>query len=553
VKPGPALLPAVASAALAAAALAAPAGDEAEARRLLLARVNGEEVTLDDLREAFRDRHGGHGSLLAGRDILRSFLDSVIEERLLAQEAFRMGLDQEPELRRAVEAQRDLLLLEVLEDRWIRRPAEPADEEIRGAHARLGRQVHVAVIEVGDAAAAKEALARLQAGEEFDAVARALSIHRSRARGGDLGWIGWGTLDAATEKVALETPPGQVSPAFAAGAGHRILRIFDERAVEAPPFERAAPHIRAILRARREREIRAGLLEEIRRRRPPREDAAALSAFLERDAGADDAVLLRTAGGLEVKAGQVRRRAAASSLSREEAWRAAADDALLIDEARRRLKLDPERRRRLERAAGRLVLAAFENEVLRRELKLDEAEVRALYDRDPQAFAPPPSYHLRHILLASEEEAREVRRELEAGADFAELARRRSLDRATAEAGGDLGWVEAPARRSDSPVAALPEGGLSEPLEAPGGYAIVQVVAVRHSEPPLFEQARDRAAARLAAERVQARREEYLVRLREVAAVEVFERRLEEAARLQEAANRRKLGAAALDGAGGER
>jgi peptidyl-prolyl cis-trans isomerase C len=534
------------------AALAAPADDD-QARRLLLARVNGEEVTLADLRQAFKDRHGGHGSLLAGEEILRSFLDSVIEERLLTQEGFRMGLDQEPGPRRAAEAQRDLLLLEALEERFVRGPAEPGEAEIRRAHALLGRQVHAAVIEVRDAAGAEGALARLAAGEEFDAVAREMSLHASRGRGGDLGWIGWGMLDAATESVALATPIGETSPAFAAGAGRRIVRALEERKVESPPLERAAPHVRAVLRARREKQIRAELLEEIRRRRPPREDAAALSAFLTNDSGADDTVLLRTAGGLEVKAGRVRQRAAASSLSREQAWSSAAEDALLIDEARRRVKLDPERQRRLDRATARRVLAVFESEVLRRELTLDEEQVRALYDRDPKAFAPPSSYHLRHILLGSEEEARAVRREIEAGADFSDLARRRSLDRDTGANGGDLGWIEAPAAGSDSPVAALPEGGLSEPLAAPGGYAIVQVIAIRRPPPPPFEQARDRVAAQLAGAKVKERRQEYLSRLRELATLQVFGERIAEAVRLQERATRQKFEAATPVGGEGRR
>jgi parvulin-like peptidyl-prolyl isomerase len=49
--------------------------------------------------------------------------------------------------------------------------------------------------------------------------------------------------------------------------------------------------------------------------------------------------------------------------------------------------------------------------------------------------------HLHIIILETYEDALEVKEELDAGADFAEAARERSLDTASGENGGDIGWV----------------------------------------------------------------------------------------------------------------
>jgi len=48
--------------------------------------------------------------------------------------------------------------------------------------------------------------------------------------------------------------------------------------------------------------------------------------------------------------------------------------------------------------------------------------------------------HARHILVASESEADELRAQLQEGVDFSLLARQYSIDSSTRPAGGDLGW-----------------------------------------------------------------------------------------------------------------
>ena len=51
------------------------------------------------------------------------------------------------------------------------------------------------------------------------------------------------------------------------------------------------------------------------------------------------------------------------------------------------------------------------------------------------------SVHYRQILVTTQAEADEIRRQLDAGADFATLAKEKSLDAATKENGGDAGWI----------------------------------------------------------------------------------------------------------------
>jgi parvulin-like peptidyl-prolyl isomerase len=535
---------------------ARPAADSAgEAARLRLATVNGEAITLADIRESFATRHSGHGGLLAGEEIVRSVIEKAIAERLLVQEGHRMGIADEPDVRQAVSVYRDLRLLERLEERFIEAPAEPPEAEVREAFALLPRRLRVAVIEARDRETAEAALGRLTGGEPFDAVARALSTHGSRTRGGDLGFVTWGVLDPPTEEAALGTSPGAITGPFASGGGFRIVKVIEERTGEPPALDEVSPRIRAILRARRREALRAGLLAGIRRAHPPAEDAAASARLLRppRDAhGAPDppdaAVLLRTATGLEVTAGRVRERARKARLSLLEAWRAAADDALLIDEARRRITPDAAIERRVRRFRDERVREEVERTVVLRGLTLTDAEVKAFYDGDPGRFAGPPSYHLRHIVVATRAEAEEVRRALAAGADFAALASRRSIDAASAARGGDLGWTEASrAAAGGAPeegIAALAAGGISGIIESARGYSLVQVLETRPGAILPFEAARHDAARRLMIRKQQALRDAYVHRLRERSAVRIFEAAVRRAVSLQDEAGGRRPGAA---------
>src|SRR5262245_35784831 len=70
--------------------------------------------------------------------------------------------------------------------------------------------------------------------------------------------------------------------------------------------------------------------------------------------------------------------------------------------------------------------------------KATEQELRSEYETQVAAL-PRLEYHARHILVATEEFANKLIAQLDKGANFAELAKRESMD-SSKEQGGDLGW-----------------------------------------------------------------------------------------------------------------
>jgi parvulin-like peptidyl-prolyl isomerase len=101
--------------------------------------------------------------------------------------------------------------------------------------------------------------------------------------------------------------------------------------------------------------------------------------------------------------------------------------------------------------------------------------------------------HARHILVDTKEEAERLHAQLEAGADFAELAKAHSQDDSTRESGGDLGFFPRGilvATEVEEAAFALQPGQFSEVISSSMGYHIVQVIERDSNRPVSSENLR---------------------------------------------------------------
>ncbi|MCV2867368.1 peptidylprolyl isomerase [Defluviimonas sp. WL0002] len=134
----------------------------------------------------------------------------------------------------------------------------------------------------------------------------------------------------------------------------------------------------------------------------------------------------------------------------------------------------------------------------------DEA-LQALYDEKYGQVDPGTEYHAAHILVATEEEAKAIREELDAGADFAALAVEKSTG-PSGPNGGDLGWfglgmMVAP---FENAVVALEPGALSEPVQTQFGWHVIKLMETRAAAVPTLEEKRDELAGELQQQAVEA-------------------------------------------------
>lgn len=117
--------------------------------------------------------------------------------------------------------------------------------------------------------------------------------------------------------------------------------------------------------------------------------------------------------------------------------------------------------------------------------------VQALYDEAIADFEPEDEVHARHILVETEEEARQIKGELDGGADFATLAEERSTDQGSAASGGDLGFFTRDRMVkpfADAAFALTEAGQVSEPVQSDFGWHIIKLEEKRPSSPPSMQQ-----------------------------------------------------------------
>ncbi len=121
---------------------------------------------------------------------------------------------------------------------------------------------------------------------------------------------------------------------------------------------------------------------------------------------------------------------------------------------------------------------------------ITEDAIRAEYDDFVSTFVPADEIRASHILVETEQEAKDLKAEIDGGADFATLARENSIDPGAAN-GGDLGFfgkgmMVAPFEEA---AFALGEAGdVSEPVQSQFGWHIIKLEEKRQSAPPAFEQ-----------------------------------------------------------------
>lgn len=142
-------------------------------------------------------------------------------------------------------------------------------------------------------------------------------------------------------------------------------------------------------------------------------------------------------------------------------------------------------------------------------------------------------YNARHILIKTSElvsandaldTVRDIRRRIEGGDDFAEMAKEFSEDTATANLGGDMGWFEIGAygTRVEQVLNGLADGQLSEPFQTEVGWHLMQRLSTREADVTderRREQARDIVRNRKA-------EEEYDLFLRQLRGEAYIENRL---------------------------
>lgn len=134
-------------------------------------------------------------------------------------------------------------------------------------------------------------------------------------------------------------------------------------------------------------------------------------------------------------------------------------------------------------------------------------DLRARYEKDVAGYTPPEEVKAAHILVETEEEAKAVIDQLNAGGDFAAIAKEKSMDPGSKETGGDLGYFTKGQMvpEFEAEAFALAPGEMSKaPVKTQFGFHVLKVEDKRSQPVPSFEDVREQIAPAVQRERFDA-------------------------------------------------
>ncbi len=227
----------------------APAGKPPAADKAV-ASVDGQTIYAADVR-----REAVAQGLIAkderldpASDLFRQVLDELVDQKLLAGEAVRRKLDQDPDAQRRLAAARERILADQLVqgviDKAVTDQAVQALYEQQVRQAAGGDEVQARQIVTRTQPDADAVRRQLAAGASFDALAAQRSIDAAtRFKGGDLGWFALDVMPQAYGAALKSARAGDIVGPFPVEAGFALVRLDARRPKRPIPLSEARPQI----------------------------------------------------------------------------------------------------------------------------------------------------------------------------------------------------------------------------------------------------------------------------------------------------------------------
>ncbi|MDB5643835.1 MAG: peptidylprolyl isomerase [Hyphomicrobiales bacterium] len=230
--------------ALISAALLTAAGAQAK----VLAKVNGVEITDDDLKVAMDDIGPGLPAGVQGAERDAYVLDYLIDLKIVARKAEADKMDGGAEFARRMTYQRDKALMEglftiIAKDATTDAELRKVYNEVSGAQ-KAEPEIHARHILVATEDEAKAALKRVRGGEDFAKVADAISKDPG-SQGGDLGWFTKDRMVPEFADAAFKLDKGQISEPVKSQFGWHVIKLEEKRTKSFPDFEQVKDQVKS--------------------------------------------------------------------------------------------------------------------------------------------------------------------------------------------------------------------------------------------------------------------------------------------------------------------
>lgn len=508
-----------------------------------VAVVNGEAITESEVGRALGRLHHADSRRAPGEVSVTEFVERAIDDRLMLQDARRMGLFERSDVQAAVKTYLTREAVGRLYEEEVSSKVEVPEAEVREKFFAEYDEVGLLLFSYDEEEKAKECARLLREGASpAEAAAQTGLGEAPEERFLRRALVGEEFLGL------FSMQPGEVLGPVAKQRRFLVVKLLQQRPASEEDFALYRPTIERPIRKLRERERGEAYVAELRARHAGQVDEALLATLPESVEGLaalkeDPRPVARvgeevyTLGSLAAEVERSLRRHPEGRDSAEAARKIinAWVDARVVDAealGRRYEERDPVLAADLEAYREDLVLRIYMSQVVVPRVELTDEAVKAYYEAHQQDYLKPARLKLRQMSFADPAKAAWAREELAKGADFSWLARTHSVDQ-LAERGGQLGWVGEDKLNPQAleAVKGLESGQASPVIHIGENYQILQLEEREAAAAHPLEEVERQVRADLYRLELEKARSEVAGRLREGAEIEVNRKGL---ARLKE-------------------
>ena len=494
----------------------------------VLAIVNGEPITEGDLKYSLSISHRREDLSSAGPLNLSHFIQKLIDDRLIIQEARRMGAEDYPEIQQALQAYILRESVVRLHDEEIVRKVTVTEEDIKSYYKKNHERISLGIIEVGTEENGHEIVEQLKKGADFKELARKYSTHPSQKDGGEV-ILRRSSLTPPIEKTVSNLKPGESSDVLKIKDKYYIIKFIGSEEAPDSAFESVRGSIERTIRKQKEKERSDEYLKYLREQGTIHINnelfqAIQISEESEREKLSQDARTLVQINGVTLTAGNFASLARTyPGRSKETILKDWIDQKVVDREAlSRHYERTPELENTVASYKNQLLKNAFIKRVVIPQITLSDEALKKYYVSHQESFMKPVRFKIQQITVKTMDDAQDVLNNLQNGADFSWLAKNRSLDSAASE-GGDLGWMT----RAELPepvkkiIDTLKPGDISPVIKIDTNYRVIQLLDRKEGAVEEFDKVKNAVYRAALEEQVKAILDNYISQLKKDADITV--------------------------------
>jgi len=187
-------------------------GSKGEAKKegQVLADVNGGSITTGDFNRELKNLPEYLKAMAETPEGRKEMLDTMIIRELILQQATKDGLDKSADIEEKMKDLKKRLIVESFLKKKVETESQVSDADLQKFYEqnkekfKTGEQIRASHILVKTEAEAKDILAKIKAGGNFEELAKKNSVDSSAAKGGDLGFFTQGSMVGKFEQAAEE-------------------------------------------------------------------------------------------------------------------------------------------------------------------------------------------------------------------------------------------------------------------------------------------------------------------------------------------------------------